>query len=794
MIKKIKEIGSLGLYSSFDWDNQVLNIHGRPENFNFLNIIYGRNYSGKTTLSRMFRYFSDGKLSSYYENPSFFLEMKDGEIVGYEEGVIRNYPIRVFNEDFCLENLSFVSDYSNDAQIASFAVFGVDNNKANEKISELKFVLGNNEDGNETGKYLLQKQAKSNYEEENEKLNRLQKELDDLLQKKATKSIDSIKNKNNLFGDFNYNVGKLKRDISIVGQVNYMPLNENEFQRLISLVSEPSKEIVNKLPLVSQKYARLCEEINKIIGTEIISENKIAEFLKSGISEWARRGKELHECNHERCLFCGGVFSPERWNSIVGHFDEQSEIVARKLKELRENVISYLNEIDSMFFNKRELFYDNYVSSFDALKKDYLEILIKHKNECNLLLDTIKSKEDNMLSVICLEYNTDIAKLLDNNILRYNYLSDLNNNDTIEKQTSRKKAQDSLRLFEVYNFVYQIGYFEKCNQIQLQMDAKNVAFSNKDAVDKEVAQLQDEIKEWENSMVDESKGAEKVNEYLEQLGGCSLKLVAQKDADGKSVYFQVSRNGVEAQNLSEGERKIIAFCYFLAKLNDVEMSGKKAIVWIDDPICSLDSNHVFFVYSLIRNQLSKCEIFEQLFISTHNLEFLKYLKRLKVGEGKGTFWLMVERTKNNAFLRIMPKYMKNHVTEFEYLFEQICHCATNGINDDNYPCFYNFGNNARKFLEIYLYYKYPKQGSCEETLVEFLGSDVAALWTDRINNEMSHLDGGLERGSELVEFPEIKNAAKQILVAVKRADSRQYESLLKSINMADPLCAEVESA
>lgn len=56
--------------------------------------------------------------------------------------------------------------------------------------------------------------------------------------------------------------------------------------------------------------------------------------------------------------------------------------------------------------------------------------------------------------------------------------------------------------------------------------------------------------------------------------------------------------------------------------------GKKLVIYIDDPISSLDSNHIFFIFSLIENVIACKKKYGQLFISTHNLDFLKYLKRL----------------------------------------------------------------------------------------------------------------------------------------------------------------------
>jgi hypothetical protein len=179
-----------------------------------------------------------------------------------------------------------------------------------------------------------------------------------------------------------------------------------------------------------------------------------------------------------------------------------------------------------------------------------------------------------------------------------------------------------------------------------------------------------------------------------------------------------------------------------------------------------------------------------LFVSTHNLDFLKYLKRLpgahqderKKEEKKRYQHLIVERKHSHSTLCVMPNYLKEYVTEFNYLFHQIHKCASiKAIDDTNYVTFYNFGNNARKFFEIYLYYKYPDQGMTEKTLRLFFGEEnIPAVLTDRINNEYSHLCGVFERGSTPIEVPEMLTAAQQIIEKLK-VDNAQYSALLESI-------------
>lgn len=113
------------------------------------------------------------------------------------------------------------------------------------------------------------------------------------------------------------------------------------------------------------------------------------------------------------------------------------------------------------------------------------------------------------------------------------------------------------------------------------------------------------------------------------------------------------------------------------------------------------------------------------------------------------------------------------------------------MNDQNYQDFYNFGNNARKFLEIYLYYKYPNGIEGDEKLLKFFGHEnIPAIFTDRVNNEYSHLGGVFERGASPVEVPEMQSVAKQILSKIEE-DPDQYNALLQSIGSPqEPIIAK----
>lgn len=227
----------------------------------------------------------------------------------------------------------------------------------------------------------------------------------------------------------------------------------------------------------------------------------------------------------------------------------------------------------------------------------------------------------------------------------------------------------------------------------------------------------------------------------------------------------------------------------MAKLEDIDTKGEKPIVYIDDPISSLDNNHIFFVFGLINSEIVNSGSFSQLFISTHNLDFLKYLKRLLPRDTNGNDlerrYFIVERNGEESNIRLMPKYLKNYVTEFNYLFHQVFKCANapDIAGSDEHDCYYNYANSARKFLEAFLYFKYPNANEKDHTkLVKFFGGDVRSkILIERVTNEYSHIAGGFERSMTPVEIPEMKTSAQFILNKINEKDPEQYSALLESI-------------
>ena len=268
-------------------------------------------------------------------------------------------------------------------------------------------------------------------------------------------------------------------------------------------------------------------------------------------------------------------------------------------------------------------------------------------------------------------------------------------------------------------------------------------------------------------------------------------MAAVEGEDESGVTFRILRGDEDAHNLSEGECSLVAFCYFIARLEDIETKNKELIIWIDDPVSSLDYNHIFFIFSLIESILarpykkddgSNGYHYKQLFISTHNLDFLKYLKRLSRARKKeeSQYFLIDKISEKESKIRVMPDYLKNYITEFNYLFHQIYKCTQVENANEEHECFYNFGNNLRKFLEAYLFYKYPVQQDIKDKLSLFFKEDQAAIdLTNRLDNELSHLEEIFDRSMRPIEIPEIPKLANYVLAKVKEKGSCSIRCIIE---------------
>ncbi|WP_108819575.1 AAA family ATPase [Pseudovibrio sp. Alg231-02] len=793
MYRKIDKVEKFGVFKNFSWDDSVIAKGTEPDEFKKLNVIYGRNYSGKTTLSRMFRAIELGNWPEKYDEASFAI-IDDGGIHHQysKQAVIQNENVRVYNKDFVSDNLGFLT--SEDSDIQSFAVLGATNTKIAIQERDLQSQLGSEED--QSGLRWERKLNTDKLLSVSQKYSSSERFLDKKLVNFANNTIKT----HPTIGDYKYNVTKLRDDISEVRKLDRIELVDDiTEQTLTELINESIKTIKYSNPPNLEELENFIESSNKALTSSLKPNQPILELLHdSALSKWVEDGVKHHKHKRKKCGFCGSNLPDDLWAKLDAHFDQES----RDQKEAIELLIKQSDNLHLKISNIINYsIEDTYVAYRKEIEESRTEIerAIEDVNHyIDVAVAALKAKKDDIFNVHdeLPSFSTSLTSIIDT--LRT--IEDEHN--SYSKQLSDDQSQAKLQIKQdlIFRFITEKEIVETENKKLLAGEQKEIATTELSATSKKIDEVLVSLEKLVSERVDERGGAKIVSDYLKGFFGHeALELKAIKSDNG--YKFQIYRGDNPAYNLSEGECSLIAFCYFMAKLKDINSANKDLIIWIDDPISSLDSNHVFFVYSLIEAELARPiskfnYLYRQLYISTHNLEFLKFLKRLsfplvkiddpgKSRVKKDNNFFLIEREGKSSAIKKMPRYLSEYITEFNYLFHQIYKCASQPQTDKNHDSFYNFGNNLRKFLEAYLFFKYPSiDMSADERVRQFFAPDTAAAaFTGRISNELSHLEEIFDRSMVPIEYPEIGKLARYVLERINTSDPEQYKALLISVGI-----------
>ncbi len=796
------DITSFGSFTDLNWKKSLRDSGNNVQNFKRLNILYGRNYSGKTTLSRIFRALETGHMPLNYMGSIFAVRDDKGEVTQFET-TGHGYDVRVYNRDFVNDNLSFLINQTIDGEIKTFAIVGERNREIEDEIAAIHAKLGSIE--SKTG--LCHDQDVQKKERDRTKNNH-KSAIDALDGKLRSHANDRIK-QNRTYGPTIYNIESIKKDIAAVKKESFTPLTTEEQATKITLLKQEALPDITDTVSISLKIDSIKEVTEELLSRSIKPTQPLQELLnEAALQIWVKQGIPLHKDTRDTCAFCRQNLPHDIWQVLDAHFSKESSDLESSIDLCLTAINDEIQAIEGFLTLTSEKFYATEKVSFEVKKKTLDNCLNIYRQDLEALKTVLNSRKTSIFQPIVMPIPKHDSAAIQKCAGEINDLITKSNGLTSSLEKDKGSAREALRLTDVACFVAGIVYDTELTRItDLETDAEN-ANSAYTAVAAEILKLEAEVARLQSQQKDERKGAERVNSLLNHFfGHDGIKLEAKENAQKNAVKFEITRNNKSAYNLSEGECSLVAFCYFIAKLEDPESKGKDLIIYIDDPISSLDGNHIFFMFSLIESLIAKPiknpdgsngYRYRQLFISTHNLDFLKYLKRLsiprkkvQIGDDKPNSvddieHFMLERNGPTSRIMLMPSYLKDYITEFNYLFHQIYRCKDQDTAQDAHEPFYSFGNNLRKFLESFLFFKLPYHDGKNDTferIKKFFGDEdaTAIALVHRLSNEFSHLESTPDRGFKPVEIPEISKVANFVLDKIYEADPDQYNALLKSI-------------
>jgi wobble nucleotide-excising tRNase len=504
-----------------------------------------------------------------------------------------------------------------------------------------------------------------------------------------------------------YNKNTFKNEMSKKSQ-----LQEIEITRIKDLLKSESR-IIDKSSFDSPNYERYLISVNEILQSKVEEKTRILRLSSQERINFAQRGLEMYRHDGEStCAFCGNEVSSSTLEELENYFSADEVKLLRdrisKGKFQISNEIKRLSEID---LSSKD-FYPDFISEVNYEIKQVEGQKREVQLFLEILLNALEVKEKNLFSEsdkleIPIFPNIDLSNF-NKIIIKNNVYS----NNLVNEQ---KEARDKLRYHEIYNLVEKAQYpvlENEFNNAQKNFDESKKEYEfeedKKKVLEEEIQKLDGEI--FSLKPIAEKQAVEHINKKLR------LKVQWELDFyDGDSGYYRIKQDGKYrgVKELSTGEKNVIAFLYFIERLEAIEENNRsKKIIIFDDPMSSNDDMMQYLIINELQKLYSGKEVKkfnhqkDFIVILTHNIHFYLNVqppgykdKNGKTKYDKCNFY----RITNRNFIQILSE-KEDFKTSYESLWIEL---------KDLYLCGHKNSmlNSMRRIIETYMKFNSINQSS-----------------------------------------------------------------------------------
>ena len=409
-------------------------------------------------------------------------------------------------------------------------------------------------------------------------------------------------------------------------------LDNSEVERLKKIIYTQKTE---KIPLISalsyELAQKFVEDVNNLLVTAI-QERKILQIESNLEREYLEIGIELHKPD-DHCKFCGNIITDKRYRDIKSYFDADEVKTFKAKNEALKNIIDRqilkLNSlVDIDFSNVQDTFKEQIGGDIQVLNGNIAQAIRDYVFLNQALESNNPFESRNPVSLgEPVNINQPITSL-NTKIDEFNkLLDDLNNRQSVARLKLRKHHIEMELLTDEYKSIIQEISDQESELGYLEQDIREVQKQIK-RIRSDISNLEESIKK----LIAKTKSTEllvqNVNQKLE--GIASFKLTLQSSNQREVEYYEIQNNeGVvrPITQLSTGEKNLIAFLYFLESLNSLECRDKAKLIVFDDPMNSNDDTVQYFMLEELNKLLKKVsKASKDIFVLlTHNVFFYQGL-------------------------------------------------------------------------------------------------------------------------------------------------------------------------
>lgn len=549
------------------------------------------------------------------------------------------------------------------------------------------------------------------------------------------KKIRQCLNAENNWADRDMHIKSLRRKASVNSDlINELHTFSEETQNISlqeekkGLLSDIERYIksqgVMHCPDVFFKYTlpRSIQEINSIISRKVIrpqlgeKEEQILTILASQHNHLAEAKEYFTKENSNLCPFCFQDTSTEYKKSLLKRIEELLRQESEKFKNEIEDLIRLLSNIAPVTpSNQARPFIEAELEELENNRRKINEELLR-------IIDILHARIKDLY--------TETPKLIDNRvsdfITSYNTKIDAINQIIMKtNEVAQNRETERLRLLRQNMLIAYAEHAELIDAYIKQSNELKTLIRQKDIFSTLINEIKTKIAGLKQKKHNTNLPLEMMNDILSFIffDANRIKLVPSS-----GVYsLHVNGKAIPPSKVSVGERNAIALSYFFASICQGKTKGKRysdeVLIILDDPVSSFDFENKVGIISALRWQISsilQANINSKITIFSHDISTVQdiikmaddLVKTPNENLSKLTCALAQLRNKklDYLFTRIKdrtrsPKFKKWNA--YGELIQSVYNFAsTNGETDElaSIP----IGNNIRKMLEAYSTFVYSK--------------------------------------------------------------------------------------
>jgi wobble nucleotide-excising tRNase len=722
-------------------------------------LIFARNGTGKSFIARALR------LLDPVENESED-EAEIPSILVSEEAVNHQGSFALFEGDECIGSIGLnahAGSVSRSKPSYIYHVFSEDFIEAHVR-NRLHGL-----DGNITHEIIVGK--------ENTEIDAKNKELSEL-QKEAEKK------RTNLAAKFDAGKAKLKSDFNITGSLGSFKqltsdvyFSENKY-----VVPEGAKDLSGLLkqynlykslptdPEIPQEIevtgifpdlAEIGEALRRVT-----SPSSVAAQFKIRIQrnpEFFQSGLELLKTEDTSCPFCTQDINEAALQAIDAYTQFFNDEEAKHTNQLNR-IINHLDQIINIIQQKRSSTLKGKLR-FSELKKFFSSVSDKTSVDLSILLDQL------------IENLKSVKTVVETKLTSLGVKADLpTSNFTMLEEDLTKAVEANAKLYSSISALVLNSNSERlliqngsCAAFTSDFTEKNgAAIQEIRQLNIDVSSLFSEIETLQKTHGDSGSAKTRVIETFKLL----LRNFFADEYTFDEATFSVRRKDTEIvrgpdRTLSDGEKSVIAFCYYIARIHlrvESNEDYKKLFLIVDDPVSSLSFDYIYGIAQCLKYlrladdgqvlmslepQLSR----PKMLILTHNNYFYNVISTNNVVKSNGLFQLLAGNPKHQ--LSNQKAFATPHVLQLRDIYE---------VSKGNKSPDHTTPNSIRSVIEGM--WKF-----CRPDIQDF-EAFVKVLITDHKIEIKSVLLNDLCHGGKFSDPPhqeaEIKEAAVEALSVVER--------------------------